>query len=721
MTFISIIIPFNRPERFLKDCLDSLSQQNLTDEEVIIILNGADEGIEELIGEYDFNFVIKSHENEIHVSKARNEALDMASGEYVYFLDGDDYIYSDGLAKLIDVARSTGADFVNGERIITGFIRQRFDEQFKKLAEKKKYPLTKGKMSDEEFSYRLIAGEKTDPLEVLSVLHALIKREKIGDLRFDESKEFLSDYDFMAGVLNSAESFIGVEDAIYAKRISDDPINLKSLNQKMGPEKFSLYMENYRQAISGIENEAVKDELNSKLFNYYYDVFAVEFYSNPNGKWRNEYFDILTDLFKDTDFKNLSFYQKRELKALKARDKGKLRKLLKLRINFGKLLEMDNMWRIKAAIYYKIFNTKEINERQIIFCSFRGDFYSDSPKYLYEYLYENYSDEYDFVWVLNDKSVEIPGNPKKVKRFSIDFYREVARSKYWVINGRQSVVLSKRKDQVIVSTWHGTPLKKLGLDIGNVHTRDPFLKHSYVEVSREWDYLISPNRYTTNILKSAFGYEKEIFESGYPRNDILYNAGEDKVSQIRADLKIPADKKIILYAPTWRDDEFIDIGQVKFKLQLELDKLKEALGDEYVILVRTHYFISNNLDLEGVEDFAVDVSKYDDIAELYLISDILITDYSSVFFDFANLKRPILYYTYDLEKYENVLRGFYIDIHEDVPGPLLKTTEEVIDAIENIDSIKAEYHDKYDRFYDEFCSIEDGNASKRIVEKIWKK
>jgi CDP-glycerol glycerophosphotransferase len=151
-----------------------------------------------------------------------------------------------------------------------------------------------------------------------------------------------------------------------------------------------------------------------------------------------------------------------------------------------------------------------------------------------------------------------------------------------------------------------------------------------------------------------------------------------------------------------------------------LDKLKEALSDEYIVLVRTHYFISNNLDLSDVEDFAFDVSRYDDIAELYLVADILITDYSSVFFDYANLKRPILYYTYDLEKYENVLRGFYLDIHEEVPGPLLKTTEEVIDSIKNIESLKEEYKDKYDAFYERFCSIEDGNASKRIVEKVWK-
>ena len=721
MTFISIIIPFDTVKRYLKDCLDSLREQNIDDCEIILVLNGAGENVDDLLKEYDdLNIIIKSFDSRINVSKARNEGLKIAEGQYVYFIDSDDYIYQDALSKLIDVAQKTNADFINGERINTGFIKERFAEEIDKLAEKKRYPLLKNKLSDDEFSFKLLVGDKTDDFEILSALHCLIKRDKIDNLLFDESIVYQSDYEFMIDALNGMESFVGVENAIYAKRIRDDPINLKSLNQQMGGDKFLIYAEKFKEAIENINIEGLKDEFASKLFKYYYSNFSDKFYANPDKKWRNEYFDMLVGLMANMDFKNLSFYQKRELKALKSHDKNKLRKLLKLRINFSKLLEMDNMWRIKAAIYYKIFNKKEINQKQIIFCSFRGDYYSDSPKYLYEYLYENYPDEFDYVWVLNDKNVKVPGNPKKVKRFSLDFYKEVARSKYWVINGRQSVVLAKRKDQIIVSTWHGTPLKKLGLDIGNVYTRDPFLKHSYIDVSKEWDYLISPNRYTTDILKSSFGYEREIFESGYPRNDILYNADENKVNEIKSKLNLPNDKKIILYAPTWRDDEFVDIGSVKFKLQLELDKLKEALSDEYIVLVRTHYFISNNLDLGGVEDFAVDVSRYDDIAELYLIADILITDYSSVFFDYANLKRPILYYTYDLEKYENVLRGFYLDIHEEVPGPLLKTTEEVIDSIKNIESLKDEYMDKYDAFYERFCSIEDGNASKRIVEKVWK-
>lgn len=236
--------------------------------------------------------------------------------------------------------------------------------------------------------------------------------------------------------------------------------------------------------------------------------------------------------------------------------------------------------------------------------------------------------------------------------------------------------------------------------------------------SSKWDYMVSPNRYTSEIYRSAFAYNGEIIESGYPRNDILYNAGEDKITEIKDKLKLPKDKKIILYAPTWRDDEYYDTASVKFTLQLDLKRLKEEFGDEYIIILRLHYFIADNLKLKGLKNFAYDLSKHEDIAELYLISDMLITDYSSVFFDYANLKRPILFYTYDLEKYENVLRGFYIDINE-VPGPLLMTNDEVVDAIRNIDTISGDYEGKYQKFYDRFCYLDDGNASKRVYDRIW--
>lgn len=729
MTFLSIIIPFDTVERYLKDCLDSLSEQNIDDCEIILILNGIKENVDDLIDSYDnLNIIVKSFDERLGVARARNEGLKMANGEYVYFIDSDDYLYKNALEKLVNTAKSTHADFINGERMGSAFIRERFEERFTK---KSRDPMKKGKLSDMEFAMRLLVGTRTNKKEVLSVLHSLIKRDIIADTLFDENERFYADYFFMTSIFPRLNTFVGVEDAVYAKRNRDDPINLTSLNQEDHGDAFLSYATAYYDVLE-IVNEhydktheekckLLKDEMAFTFFDYYYKVFGPNFLYSDDENWRGHVFEVMQKISYEFNLKYLSFFQKMEIKAFQDNNINRLTKFIKLRVNLKKTIRVfKSRWRFKTFIYFRYYNKKPVNEKQVMFCSFLGKFYSDSPKYLYEYLYNKYGDELDYVWVINDKSVKIPGNPKKVKRFSLAYYKELAKSKYWVINGRQASRLHKRGPQKIISTWHGTPLKKLGLDIGNVHTRDPNIKKSYIKVAKEWDYLISPNRYTTEILRSSFAYDGEILETGYPRNDILYNATPEQVQKIKDDLNLPSDKKIVLYAPTWRDDEYFDAGKMHFTLKLELDKLQKAIGDEYIVLVRTHYFVADKLDLSPYEGFAYDVCKYDDIAELYLISDILITDYSSVFFDYANLKRPILYFTYDLEKYENVLRGFYIDIHSEVPGPLLKTTDEVIDAILNIEDLKEEYADKYDEFYERFCSFEDGNASKRIDDAIRK-
>jgi CDP-glycerol glycerophosphotransferase len=279
----------------------------------------------------------------------------------------------------------------------------------------------------------------------------------------------------------------------------------------------------------------------------------------------------------------------------------------------------------------------------------------------------------------------------------------------------------KRKGNIYLQTWHGTPLKKLVFDMNDVYSANPNYKKNFYYQSRRWDYLISPNQYSSEIFRRAFKYDKELLEVGYPRNDILYHPNKKElIKSIKQRIGLPLDKKVILYAPTWRDDEYYESGKYKFKLKLDLMKMKELLGSEYVILLRMHYFIADKIATEGLEGFAYNLSSYDDIAELYLISDVLITDYSSVLFDYAHLRRPMLFFTYDLEKYRDTLRGFYINMEEDLPGPLLKTTDEIIYSIQNLSQIESNYKEKYDEFYQRFCSWDQGNASELVVKRVFK-
>ena len=705
MTLVSVIIPFNKTRRYLKDCLDSLREQNLQDVEIILILNGVNEDISDLLTD---DLIIKTFDSEINVSKARNEGLNIANGEYVYFMDSDDYLYEDCLNKLMDAARKTDADFINGERISTYYIRERFAEELEETE------LTKNKnLSDIQYSLRLLTGLNVTGEEVLSVLHSLIKRELIGDIRFDESKVYHSDYPFLMDVFDNVNTFYGVENALYGKRTSDDELYEPTLYQRE-ENRFLNYYEEYKKVLNKIDNSSdekyalLKKEMANKLFRFYNDEYGYE------------NLDEMIDMSRNFNLIKLNFLQKMEIKAFQSKDMRKVKGFKALRVGAKKLVRLFHQrWRFNTLFYFRIYNKRPINQKKIFFESFKGNYYTDSPKYIYEYLYEHYPDDYEFVWLLNDKKTKIPGNPKTVKKDSLAHYREIATSKYWVMNTRQDFRYIKRPGQVFLSTWHGTPLKRLGFDMENIHLDNPKTKRNYLNDSKDWDYLVSQNPFSTETLPRAFGYKGRVIETGYPRNDILYNADDAKVSQIKQDLNIPEDKKVILYAPTWRDVETHEIKNAQYQLKLDLNLLKESIGDEYIILIRTHYLISNNLKLDDYGDFAINVSNYDDIAELYLVSDLLITDYSSVFFDFANLRRPILFYTYDLEEYENELRGFYIDIKSEVPGPLLLTSEEVLEAIQNIDRITEEFSEKYDEFYDRFCSIDDGNASKRIVEIVW--
>src|SRR5690606_22834539 len=229
----------------------------------------------------------------------------------------------------------------------------------------------------------------------------------------------------------------------------------------------------------------------------------------------------------------------------------------------------------------------------------------------------------------------------------------------------------------------------------------------------KWDYLVSPNTYSTEIFRRAFGFEKKVIESGYPRNDFLINSSKDSIEQIKTLLKLPKDKKFILYAPTWRDNQFYSVGKYQFNLELDLKLMKEELGSDYVVLLRTHYLVAENLDLTGYEDFCLDFSMHEDIRELYLISDILITDYSSVFFDYANLKRPMIFFVYDIEDYRDNLRGFYFDFEEKAPGPLVKNTKDLIKEIKKMEEHGFQPVEKIEEFYRKFCYLEDGKASMR--------
>jgi CDP-glycerol glycerophosphotransferase len=375
-----------------------------------------------------------------------------------------------------------------------------------------------------------------------------------------------------------------------------------------------------------------------------------------------------------------------------------------------------------------IFN--KVDDRIIFFEAFGGRNYTCSPKAIYEkMLTMKQFKDYQFIWAfINPDSHEVKPDKrlKIIKSKSREYYRYCAKAKYWIVNSIISESIIKKKKQIYVQCWHGTPLKKLRYDIevegGILNSIDEIRKRNDIDVKR-YDYFISPSAYCTEKFTSAFNLkelnkENIIVEEGYPRNDSLFNIDSDTILKIKKKFGIDIDKKVLLYVPTFRDNQHESGVGYTYDLELDFKTLRKKIGNDYIVLFRAHYFIANKIDFDECKDFVINVSDYDDINDLYLISDILITDYSSVCFDYANLKRPMIFYMYDYDEYKNKLRDFYISMDE-LPGPIVKTQKELEEAILDIDNLFEKNQKKYDKLNEKYNYLDDGNASRRVIGKIF--
>lgn len=372
-----------------------------------------------------------------------------------------------------------------------------------------------------------------------------------------------------------------------------------------------------------------------------------------------------------------------------------------------------------------------MDDKTVLFETFMGRQYGDNPRAIYEQMLtqDRFSD-FRYIWVFKDAS-KVKQFPQlagvdTVSREDSDYYSKVASAKYVITNSNLDYGITKGEGQIFLQTWHGTPLKRLRCDIeaehGNAINSIAEIRSKNDLDAVRYDYFISPSTFASEKFTSAFdlkklGKEDIIVETGYPRNDILYNYGQDDVKNIKGELGIPEDKKVILYAPTFRDNSY-DGQDYGYDLHLDIDRLQRELEDEYVILFRVHYFVANQFDFSKYEGFIYNVTELDDIAPLYVISDMLITDYSSVFFDYANLKRPMLFYMYDRDEYANGIRGFYMSLDE-LPGPIVTEENELLEQIKNYDPL--DYAEKYETFNKKYNPLDDGHASERVVDILFGK
>jgi CDP-glycerol glycerophosphotransferase len=368
---------------------------------------------------------------------------------------------------------------------------------------------------------------------------------------------------------------------------------------------------------------------------------------------------------------------------------------------------------------YKLMRLAPLDERKIVFETGQGKQYADSPRAIHEELVRR-GDARRKVWIYNKRLPVTDEYTTVVKRHSPGFFWHLATAKYWVNNHNFPNYIHRRSEGLYIQTWHGTPLKRMFLDQDNFYGRDPGYIDRVKEASSQWNALVSPSPYATQAIRSAYGYTGAVYELGYPRNDILRGPNRHEIrSGLRHRLRIPQENTVVLYAPTFRDDQPTSRGRFAFDWPFDPQRFVERLGDHVTLLVRTHFLINTKLDIpDSLKAKIIDVSGLPDINDLFLASDMLVTDYSSSFFDYSVLERPIIFFAYDLENYRDNLRGFYLDYESDLPGPIATTSEDLFDEIDKAASITDADRKRLRSFAQRFAPNDDGHATERVIDRL---
>ena len=350
--------------------------------------------------------------------------------------------------------------------------------------------------------------------------------------------------------------------------------------------------------------------------------------------------------------------------------------------------------------------------KKIIFLNFWGRGYGDNPKYIAEEIIHQ-GLPYDMVWLVYDMSCEMPSEIRKVKYCSFKSRIELATARVIISNVKGGLSFRKRQKQYYIQTWHG------GFGVKPIEKEmESSLSEQYVRSSKYdssiTDLILSGSEFQTKVIKDAFWYDGEIFKKGVPRNDVLFNVTEEKVHQLKQKYGISGAEKIVLYAPTFRDDNSFEAYHLDARMLLET--LEERTPYHWKVIIRLHPLAASYRDIFHYDDHVIDGSDFPDSQELLVMSDMLITDFSSMMMDFAIMNKPVLLFITDLEQYIRSCRNVRPIFYE-LPFTLAHSNEELRQIVLNHE--EQAYKNRLTKFMDEyFQSYDDGHASQHVVDRI---
>src|SRR5690625_303361 len=375
-------------------------------------------------------------------------------------------------------------------------------------------------------------------------------------------------------------------------------------------------------------------------------------------------------------------------------------------------IEWIKKWFAFILIY--IFNLLPIKNNKIFLFSYYGAQFGCNPKYISQFITNHYpKDMFEIVWAFNDpESKGFDDQFRKVKTMSLRYFYDLCTAKVIITNFRTTDLFIKRKEQYYIQTWHSSlRLKQIEKDVENV------LPSNYVQMAKrdsiKCDLLLSGCKYSTDIFKKSFWYDGEIFEFGTPRNDLLLQNNDELKNKVFKKLNIPLGTNVLLYAPTFRKNNNLQVYDLDFSNLIK--SLTEKFGGKWVVLIKLHPHLMSKSNKLIESEHVFNVTTYDDIQELLLISDVLVSDYSSLIFDFSITKRPCFLYIPDMEEYMNNERKLYFDF-SDLPFISAVNHDDLFDKVKQFDNNN--YQKNLEDFLKKIGSYEEGKANEFLLKRI---
>ncbi|MGW3112645.1 bifunctional glycosyltransferase/CDP-glycerol:glycerophosphate glycerophosphotransferase [Streptomyces sp. NPDC001091] len=714
---ISVVVPVYKVQGYLRACLDSILSQSFGDFEVIAIDDHSPDSCGRILDEYaalDSRVIPVHLEVNQGIGKARDAGALKARGEYILFLDSDDTLAEGALQAIAERLDVTG----DPDILLLNHVRTYWNNRVQASAA--------GELLSSAGTDVFTALERPEFLTMFAVVWNRVYRRDfyVTDHNFTFTDGIYEDALMVYKTMLTAETIAALDHVCVEYRQRRQGNSMRTPGRK----HFGIF-EQYARLFEFLDERPETAPVRALLFERMASHFLFTLMREDRivPKDRAEFFKLSAAQYKR--------YRPRDF-VLPEGSQGVRFQLLErgsyaayAAVTFAADTRRQVVQRATKAKHklgktaynrlYRLHLRRPVDENLAVYAAYWNRGVACNPAAIYEKAKELAPNVHG-VWVIKKDAVDtVPAGVDYVVANSPRYWEVMARAKYLVNNVNFPNDIVKRPDQVHLQTHHGTPLKQMGIDQQKYPAAAKNMSFGkMLERADKWDLSLTSNRHSSEIWERVYPCAFEGVEYGYPRNDVYYRATAEDVVRIRAELGIEPGKTAILYCPTVRD------YQKGYVPRIDLERFCRELGPDHVVLVRTHYFYGSDPRLEALQERGLikDVSKYPVVEDLCLAADALITDYSSIMFDYACLDRPIVTYADDWEVYSRA-RGVYFDILSgkpgETPGATATSEDELIEVFRSGEWKSDKAAELRSAFRERFVQFDDGNAAERVVRRLF--